>query len=68
MTVTRKITSWTLVTVLSIPALMVFNDNFDTACYNLIGLAYGWLMVKSHRSILPTVDGGLHSRGRRPQR
>lgn len=53
MTLTKKITAWTVALILSIPAIMVFNDNYDTIHYNFIGLAYCLLMVKIHRRILP---------------
>ena len=53
MTLTKKIAAWAVAALLSIPAILVFNDNYDTVYYNLIGLAYCWLMVKIHRHILP---------------
>lgn len=53
MTLTKKITAWTVAMFLAIPAIMVFNDNYDTVYYNFIGLAYCWLIAKIHRYILP---------------
>lgn len=53
MTLKRKIITWTLVAILSVPAFLVFNDNEETVYINFIGIAYAWLTVKIHRYILP---------------
>ncbi|MCM1075770.1 MAG: hypothetical protein NC411_00225 [Bacteroides sp.] len=53
MTVTRKIFAWAYVTLMSLPAFIVFNDNADTSYINLIGLAYAFLLLKFSGGIIP---------------
>ena len=54
MNTTKKIITWIVVTILAIPAILIFNDNEETIYYNFIGLAYAWLMVKISPLFLPT--------------
>lgn len=54
MTLRRKIIAWTMATILAIPAILVFNDNEETVAYNIGGLAYCFLLIKTARRILPS--------------
>ena len=53
MTLTNKIKAWAAMSIIAIPAIMVFSDNYDTTYINLIGMAYCWLMSRIFRRILP---------------
>lgn len=40
----KKITTWIWLTILTIPTIMVFNDNYDTWYINIFGLLYCYLL------------------------
>lgn len=43
----KKIITWIWLTVLSLPAFMVFNDNGDTWYINLCGILYCYLLYNN---------------------
>lgn len=49
----RKIAAWIVATILSIPALMLFNDSEETVYINIIGFVYCWIIYKTARYFLP---------------
>lgn len=53
MTLKRKILAWAIVTLIALPAFMVFNDNAETSYINLIGLAYAFLMARYGGRLIP---------------
>jgi len=53
MTLKRKIITWTLLTILCIPAYMIFNNNSETVYINLIGLVYAFATVHICKRIMP---------------
>ncbi len=53
MSIKRKILAEIIMIVLAAPACMIFNNDYEAIHYNIIGIAYAYLMVKIHRLIIP---------------
>lgn len=48
----KKIIFWIWLTILSFPAILVFNDNYDTLHLNFVGLLYCYLLYKNWDRLL----------------
>lgn len=42
----KKTITWLWITILAIPAIMVFNDDYDMWYINFFGLMYCYLLIK----------------------
>lgn len=53
MTLTKKIAFYSVLTLLSLPCVMIFNDSEDAWYLNFIGVAYAFAMYKIAPRFLP---------------
>lgn len=49
----KKLMSYTIITILVIPAIMIFNDDYDKCYLNLIGIAYSYLLFRYGCRLFP---------------